>query len=190
MNEKTRQFFNEIAIDFIHDDSIAINELLDSLKLDRFPRILDLGCGKGIISNKLLERNKGEVIALDISDKMIEYAKKDNPHSKVKFINGDFYEFEVDDPFDMIVCFDAFPHFMDVDNFIKKASSLLKKDGQLIIAHDIGREELNTHHRAFALHVSRMLNDPYIEAKAFEKEFDLILANEGTNYYHIFLKKK
>lgn len=189
-NEKIRNFFNQVAQNYVHDDSIAIEELLDSLHLEKYPRILDLGCGKGIISDKLLQRNKGEVVAIDISDKMIEYAKKVHSQSKVKFINADFYEFETDKPFDMIICFDAFPHFLDVEDYAKKAASLLKENGELIIAHDIGRGDLNEHHHAHAMGVSRMLKDPIEEAKTLEKYFDVILANEGTNYYHIFLKRK
>jgi len=189
-NDKIRNFFNEIAQNYVHDDSIAIEELLDSLHLEKYPKILDLGCGKGIISDKLLQRNKGEVIAIDLSDKMIEYAKLEHPNTKVKFINADFYEFKDEKPFDMIICFDAYPHFLDVENYAKKAESLLKENGELIIAHDIGREELNSHHHAHAMGVSRMLKDPIKEAKTLEKYFDVILANEGTNYYHIFLKRK
>ena len=189
-NEKIRNFFNQVAQNYVHDDSIAIEELLDSLHLEKYPRILDLGCGKGIISDKLLQRNKGEVVAIDISDKMIEYAKKVHSQSKVKFINADFYEFETDKPFDMIICFDAFPHFLDVEDYAKKAASLLKENGELIIAHDIGRGDLNEHHHAHAMGVSRMLKDPIEEAKTLEKYFYVILANEGTNYYHIFLKRK
>lgn len=189
-NQKVRDFFNSVAITYKHDDSIAIDELLDSLKLERFPRILDLGCGKGIISDKLLKRNKGEVIAIDLSDKMIELAKESNLQSKVKFINADFYEYTDEKPFDMIICFDAFPHFLDVNSYVEKAASLIKKDDQLIIAHDIGRAQLNEHHHAHAMGVSRPLKDPIIEAKSFEKYFDVIIANEGDNYYHIFLKRK
>ena len=188
-NQKIRDFFNSVAITYTHDDSIAIEELLDSLRLERFPRILDIGCGKGIISDKLLKRNKGEVIAIDLSDKMIDLAKEANPNSKVKFINIDFYEFEDEKPFDMIICFDAYPHFMDVENFVEKAASLIKKDGELIIAHDIGRSALNEHHARHAVAVSRLLKDPINEAKCFEKYFKVVLANEGNNYYHIFLKR-
>ena len=189
-NSKVKDFFNNVAITYTHNDSIEIDELLDSLKLERFPRIMDLGCGKGIISDKLLKRNKGEVIAIDLSDKMIEFAKEANKDSKVKFINADFYEFSDNKPFDMIICFDAFPHFLDVDGFVKKAASLTRKDGQLIIAHDIGRGQLNEHHHAHAMGVSRPLNDPIIESKRFEKYFNVIIANEGDNYYHIFMKRK
>lgn len=189
-NENIRDFFNKVATNYVHDDSIAIEELLDSLNLSKFPRILDLGCGKGIISDRLLQRNSGEVIAIDLSDKMIEFAKQENKQSKVKFINADFYDFASEKPFDMIICFDAFPHFLDVDSYVKKAASLLKTGGELIIAHDIGREELNSHHHAHAMGVSRMLKDPIDESKPFEKLFDIVLANEGTNYYHIFLKKR
>ena len=124
MNENIKAFFDEVALGYSHDDSKIIDELLDSLHLERYHRILDLGCGKGIISSRLAEKSQGEVVALDISSKMIECAKKAVKDSRVKFVNDNFYEYN-DEPFDAIICFDAFPHFIEVDAFVLKANELL-----------------------------------------------------------------
>ena len=71
MNENVRDFFNQVAVNYSHDDSQLIDDLLDSLFVTRCHRILDLGCGKGIISEKLASRNNGEVVALDLSSEML-----------------------------------------------------------------------------------------------------------------------
>ena len=189
MNENIKEFFNNIAINYVHDDSKLIEDLLDSLFLEKCPRILDLGCGKGIISEKLALRNKGEVVALDFSSEMIKYAKEKIKNPKVTFVNEDFYEFD-SKPFDAIICFDAYPHFMDVDGFVSKANELLKGDGLLAIIHDIGRPQLNEHHKRSAGAVSRLLKEPSEEVKPFLKYFTPIELYENDHEYKLVVIKK
>ena len=189
MNEIIKQFFDSIAFNYKHDDSKLIDDLLNSIKLSGCHRILDLGCGKGISSQKLVELNHGEVVALDLSSKMIELAKEKINDPRVTFINGDFYEFK-SSPFDAIICFDAFPHFLDVPNFVKKAHGLLKKDGLLAIIHDIGRPSLNKHHEAHALKVSRLLDTPEKEKESFLKYFTPIELYESEECYKMIYIKK
>ena len=188
-NNNIKEFFNRVAVNYTHEDSRFIDDLLDSLMVTRCHRILDLGCGKGIISEKLATRNNGEVVALDLSSEMLKYAKEKINDDRVKFVNADFYEYD-DEPFDAIVCFDAFPHFMDVEGYVNKANQLLKEDGLLAIIHDIGREELNTHHKQHALGVSRPLSSPEEEMKPFLKYFKPIELSETDTYYKLIMVKR
>ena len=190
MNESIKQFFDQLAISYTHEDSPLIDELLDSLMLSKCHRILDLGCGKGIISSKLSGRNHGEVIALDLSSKMIELAIANIKDKRVTFVNGDFYEYKDKEKFDAIICFDAYPHFMDVDGFVSKANELLKEDGLLAIIHDIGRPQLNEHHKRSAGAVSRLLKGPSEEVKPFLKYFTPIELYENDHEYKIVVIKK
>lgn len=190
MNEKIRDFFDNLAISYHHDDNKMIEELLNSLSVTKCYRILDLGCGKGIISEKLAKRNHGEVVALDLSSKMIELAKAKINNPNVQFVNGDFYEFRDDKKFDAIICFDAFPHFMDVEGFIAKANELLKEDGLLAIIHDIGRPTLNEHHKRSAGAVSRLLKEPTKEVEPFLKLFKPIELYENDHEYKMVVIKK
>ena len=188
-NNNIKEFFNRVAVNYVHEDSRFIDDLLDSLMVTRCHRILDLGCGKGIISEKLATRNNGEVVALDLSSEMLKYAKEKINDDRVKFVNADFYEYD-DEPFDAIVCFDAFPHFMDVEGYVNKANQLLKEDGLLAIIHDIGRGELNTHHKQHALGVSRPLSSPEEEMKQFLKYFKPIELSETDTYYKLIMVKR
>lgn len=189
MNENIKTFFDSIAINYKHDDSKLIDDLLSSLYLKKCEKVLDLGCGKGIITEKLVNLTKGEVIALDLSSEMIKYAKENIKDEKVTFINGDFYELD-GYKFDAIICFDAFPHFLDVEGFVKKAHHLLNKDGELAIIHDISRSALNEHHKQHALKVSRKLSDPITESEAFKKYFTPIELTETDTYYKMIYIKR
>ena len=188
-NEKVKKFFDEVAVNYVHEDSKLIDDLLDSLLVTKCHRILDLGCGKGIISEKLAKRNNGEVVALDLSSEMLRYAKEKINDERVKFVNDDFYQYE-DMPFDAIICFDAFPHFLDVPGFVEKANQLVKSDGLLAIIHDCGRNELNTHHKQQALGVSRPLQTPEDEVKPFLKYFKPIELSEDDTFYKLLVVKK
>lgn len=189
MNENIRNFFDNLAITYTHDDSKLIDELLDSLFLTKSHRILDLGCGKGIISERLVNRNKGEVVALDLSSEMLKYAKEAIKDPHITFVNEDFYEYH-SEKFDAIICFDAYPHFMDVEGFVEKANELLKEDGLLAIIHDIGRISLNEHHKRSAGKVSRLLKEPNEEVKPFLKYFKPIELNESDHHYKMVMIKR
>ena len=188
MSKSVKEFFNSIANNYIHEDNERIDDLLYSLNIKEGMRILDLGTGKGIISHRLFNLAHKEVIGLDISEKMIEIAKANNSNPNIKYVVDDFYNYQ-SEPFDMIVCFDAFPHFLDVDGFVNKAYSLLKDNGVLAIIHDCGREELNNHHQAHAQGVSRYLSDPEKEVRPFLNKFSIVSIDEGPDFYKIIVKK-
>ena len=79
----------DLNVDFLPEE---IDELLDSIDFTYAKRILDLGSGHGIISNKLYERSGAEIVALDISSKMSEIANKLNNNAHIHIINEDFYQ--------------------------------------------------------------------------------------------------
>ena len=190
MNKEVQAFFDKVAPTYESEACSLATSMLDSLHLENYPRVLDLACGKGVISLELLNRCKGEVIALDFSSKMIELAKERINNPQIKFVNMDFYEYEDDKLFDAIICFDAFPHFFDVDGFVSKASSLLKDNGLLAIIHNIGRITLNEHHKRTAGKVSRLLKAPKDEVTPFLDKFTPIELYEDDTCYKIILKKK
>lgn len=83
--------------------------------LDRFiPKdttVLDIGCGTGITS-KHLARDGRSVIAVDLSPKLIEYAKEHNNHEGVSYMSGDICEIEFSEKFDAIVMVDVLEHIL------------------------------------------------------------------------------
>ena len=78
------------------------NTLISELKLKGNERILDLGCGDGVLTEQLsLAVPKGKVLGIDASMGMIETAKgiiKDN----IEFQRADINEIDYKNEFDII----------------------------------------------------------------------------------------
>ena len=187
-----KAFFNDIAKywDNAEDDISRISTLLDELNIKNGDMVLDVGCGKGIITPILHDKSQSKVLAIDISEEMIKgaiEAHKDN--DQLEFICGDFLETGFNNKFDYIVIFNAYPHFMDTAKLNDAVYKALRKGGRFAIVHSIGRAELNTHHKQHAMGVSRPLEEASIEAKKFEAKFKIEKCLENANSYLIVLQK-
>jgi 2-polyprenyl-3-methyl-5-hydroxy-6-metoxy-1,4-benzoquinol methylase len=95
--------------------------------------ILDIGCGVGIAMN-VLARKGFQVVGMEISPKMAEFAKRRNPGARVMV--GDFMETEFDETFDAILAF-AFIHLFpkaEVPAVFDKMKSVLHPGGVCLIS--------------------------------------------------------
>ena len=188
-----QEFFDiraSIWDDWSKDDPSFIRSFLNLISIKEGGRVLDLACGTGVLTPFLLETKASFILGMDISPKMIEVAKsKYEESSRLRFLAKDFYSYD-GERFDHIICYNAYPHFLDVDGFVEKAFALLQPDGTLTIVHDAGRVALDTHHDAHAKGVSRHLLPVNEEAKQFSKRFDIIKAEEGESSYLIHLRRK
>lgn len=93
-------------------------------------KILDAGCGTGIIS-KVLE-NKGSVISLDISDEALEFCKKRGLNTQKGTVESLPFE---ENSFDLITSIDVIYHkwVRSNNDALKEMNRVLKKDGTLVI---------------------------------------------------------
>jgi len=117
----------QIIEDFLND----INNLKSDLNsLD----ILDLGCGRGWLTNLLFRY--GNVVGIEPVSSVVEYAKKLFPN--ITFINGtsrDLVKQKDFKKYDLIVTSEVIEHIKDKnkDLFIDDISKLLKHNGFLIV---------------------------------------------------------
>ena len=99
-------------------------------------KVLDLGCGGGILSETLAEEG-ANVLAIDLSKKLISEAMKRAKLKKLK-INYKCQSIknlkDSSAKFDIILCMEVVEHVKDYKNFIKSAFECLKKDGIIIIS--------------------------------------------------------
>lgn len=111
--------------------------ILDGCRLNQRAHILDVGCGDGRITAELAQRvPDGEVIGLDPSPSMIEYAARAFP--KKKFPNLDFQLGMAEDTtfseqFDLIVSFSCFHWLKDPCKAISRLCASLKQGGEMLI---------------------------------------------------------
>jgi len=97
-------------------------------------KILDLGCGTGLHDVELLKRGY-DVTGLDLSEEMVEIAKKRNP--KINFGVADMSNFNLNEKFDAIICMFSSIGYLtknkQIENFFRKVKDHLKEGGLLVI---------------------------------------------------------
>ncbi len=110
---------------------------IDALHLQPGQRVLDLGSGPGYLAASIAERvgATGEVIGLDISDEMLETARRLCADlSNVRFVGGDVADppFE-DGTFDRVVSTQVLEYVAHVDECLTQACRILRPGGKVTI---------------------------------------------------------
>ena len=155
---KIRDFFDELAPSW--DDHMIRNEeiikqILDNAGVIEGADVLDVACGTGVLIKDYLSRKVNYIEAIDLSPKMIEIAR--NKYPNIKFVCFDGETYKSDKRFDLIMIYNAFPHFENPDKLIANLSGLLKTDGRLSIAHNMSLKQINKHHENVSEDVSSRL---------------------------------
>ncbi|EJS68758.1 class I SAM-dependent methyltransferase [Bacillus cereus] len=106
-------------------------------------RLLDIATGGGHVANVLAPLFK-EVIALDLTEKMLENAKKfiiSNGHENVSFVAGNAEKLPfADKAFDTITCRIAAHHFTNPARFIYEVNRTLEDSGLFILIDNVSAE--------------------------------------------------
>ena len=136
------QVRNEEVIDFILTKG-AVTKGAD---------ILDIACGTGVLFPDYLEREVSSVTGIDISDEMLKVAKDKFP--QVRLICDDAENYDFKDKYDVIMIYNAFPHFPNPESLLLNLSKALKDGGRLTVAHGISEKELAKCHSGSAKNVS------------------------------------
>jgi len=108
--------------------------------------VLEIGCGTGRITGWLMQAvHPGRVVAADFSPAMLAQAR-------ARGVAADFRLMDIcdeaftEEAFDVVFCFNAFPHFRDQLRALHNIRRLLKRSGELVILHLIGSQQLNAFH--------------------------------------------
>ena len=126
--------FNPIRISYIKENIINTFKLTNQEKPFHNVKILDIGCGGGLLSEPM-SRLGAEVFGIDASEKNINVAKlhvKNNLNITYKCISPEKFNTEI--KFDVILNMEIIEHVENVDFFLKSCSKLLKKKGIMFVA--------------------------------------------------------
>ena len=127
--------FNPIRIQYIKENIIGNFKLKNKKKpLDKI-KILDIGCGGGLLSEPMT-RLGANVTGIDASSKNINiakhHAKKNN--LKINYICSSPEKLKIKKKFDVILNMEIVEHVDDINFFINSCSKLLKKNGLMFVA--------------------------------------------------------
>ena len=150
---------------------LRLNSIKSSVNI-KGKKILDVGCGGGILSESLA--NEGaDVTGIDQGDRVIKIAKLHAKESgikvKYKHINiEDFYK-NTDERFDVITCLEMLEHVPDPNSIINTCSKLLMPGGKIYFS------TINKNLKAFLFAI-------------IGAEYILNLLPKGTHEYKKFIK--
>lgn len=179
-------FFDHLApqwdADMIRSDTI-IGTILDNAGVRPGTDVLDVACGTGVLFPDYLSRNVASLTAVDISPEMVKRARSKFP--QVKVLCGDVETMELEQKFDCIVVYNAFPHFPDPEHLIAVLSGFLKPGGTLTVAHGMSRARIDHHHEGPASKVSMGLMHEDDLARLFEKHLHVTVKISDEQMYQV-----
>lgn len=143
--KQTKKFFEKEALSWSKRADFKKNKIpntiiqrnsfvLEVIKKYKLKKHLDIGCGSGDLcfySSKHVTKSVG----LDFSSKMIKIAKNKFKRKNLKFFQQSIFDFRTEDKFDVIsaVGFLEYLSFSEINKVVSYCSSLLTKDGVLIL---------------------------------------------------------
>tara|TARA_Y100000590_G_scaffold174987_1_gene200003 strand:- start:13829 stop:14554 length:726 start_codon:yes stop_codon:yes gene_type:complete len=133
---KPLHVFNPVRIKIIKEKLISHFSLdKKSQKPLKKLRILDIGCGGGLLCEPLA-RLGADITGIDVSKKNIEIAKFHSKEMglKINYICSSPENFKKKNNFDVILNMEVIEHVSDTNLFIKNCSNLIKKNGIMFVA--------------------------------------------------------
>jgi len=150
-----QEYFDQLASSWDREITVEVVECLsnivEQLNIKPGDWVLDIGSGTGILLPLLIEAvgDKGKIIALDFSTKMLHQAKAKNFSSIVDYIQANVTAIPLSNNFaDLAICNGVFPHFSDKTKALREIARVLKGGGRLVICHTASREAINQLHQS------------------------------------------
>ncbi|WP_417059631.1 class I SAM-dependent methyltransferase [Ellagibacter isourolithinifaciens] len=146
--------------------------------------VLDLGCGTGVMIPFYLAAQAGKIVAVDVSEKMVERAReKFGNEPSVELRASDALSLDEGERFDAAVIYNAYPHFPDKLALVEKVYRLLKPSGRFVVAHGSGKDAINRHHEAVAAGVSCGLRAASEESVLWADKFEIEALVDTPGFY-------
>ncbi len=189
--KKVIEFFDQCApwwdADMVRNEPV-ITAILDNAGVKAGLDVLDVACGTGVLFPDYFARQVGSLTAIDIAPEMARRAQEKFPAAKV--LCGDVETVEFGKLFDVIMVYNAFPHFPEPQRLVRRLAQLCKPGGRLCIAHGMSRQHIISHHEGRAKGVSIDLIEENQLAKLLEPDFDVDVVISDEKMYQVCGKRK
>jgi len=147
-------------------------------------RVLDIGCGTGVMVAAYSDAQAKQIVGVDVSSNMIEYARmRFADDASVCFECCDITKYATDEPFDVAVIYNAYPHFADKQALANAVAGLLKDGGRFLVAHGKGRDDINDHHKDVPEDVTSHLLEARWECESWRHLFAVDTLVDTCDFY-------
>ncbi len=160
-------------------DMVQVNTLIKVLELDETNRVLELGCGNGLITEYISDTTGAHITGLDISDVGIQQAQErtEEKRHRLAFRVGHIHELDFpSDSFDTAILIDVI-YFVNRDKTLTQLKEIIKPNGQMgifftqFLGPDESEELLQPHKTVLAQSLQK--HTLHFGTHCFTKEEDL-----------------
>lgn len=137
--EKIRQHYDAVADTYDnhydHTRGRCYHAHLSSLLMEGFPegaRVLDIGCGTGLFTDKYTKACSGNAVGLDLSRRMIERARARCPDGDFTVATGEHIPF-ADGSFDAVASLLVFSYLREPAVMLNEACRVLRPGGSIAV---------------------------------------------------------
>ncbi|MBA7584759.1 Ribosomal RNA small subunit methyltransferase A [subsurface metagenome] len=103
---------------FLTDRNIAL-KIVDSLQKGKYRTLIEVGPGKGMLTEFLLNRNEPKFLAVELDRESIDYLLETYTIHKEKFIHADFLKYSLDNLEEPLAIIGNLPYFISSQIFFK-----------------------------------------------------------------------
>ncbi len=195
MTNPRRPYFNNLAAEWDHLPGMAdaeerIRRFVQRSHAVGALRILDVGCGTGVLLPGLLEYYSDAtcLVEFDLAESMLKVNAAKYPGCDIVYVCADAQSMPfLDSCFDLILCFGVLPHLDDKSSVLRQMFRILRPGGVLCVGHLMGSIALNAFHGSLSGPVS---GDSLPSAAALERMLCKmgileISAEEDPNWYFL-----
>jgi len=112
-----------------------IEQLFSQIDLSNVKKVLEVGCGIGVLSSYLAKKYKWEVTGIDLDPEQIEKAKNDYRENKyIKFLEANATKLPFgDNEFNLVLSVDALHHIYNRNEAFDEINRVLKSNGFYVL---------------------------------------------------------
>lgn len=166
-------------------NSDNLNKLIDILPLDENSKVIDIGCGKGEILLRLIEKFKLKAIGVDLCKEWLEIARENEAKrinsNKLELIELDINNYTYEpNSCDLVICNTAIHSFGTYEKALEELKKFAKPNSLLFIGHPYWKKEPNTEYLEFFGSPLDCYHSHFENVEVAEKDYDLNLLYSFT----------